>query len=124
MRRISFSMTKSQAWERTKTVMRRQGWLLLKLDDHLQGVEAVPFRVRLRYSASVLIQAVVTARRNDGNTSGTVSLMASPLLGDRATAVSCRQAAGDRTAVNSPRTWRARAALCVGLRGEQREGSQ
>lgn len=39
MRRISFSMTKSQIRDRSKTVTRRKGWLFLKVGDHLQGVE-------------------------------------------------------------------------------------
>lgn len=39
MRRISFSMTKSQVRDRSKTVTRRQGWLFLKVGDLLQGVE-------------------------------------------------------------------------------------
>lgn len=39
MRRISFSLTKSQIRDRSKTVTRRAGWRFLKVGDLLQGVE-------------------------------------------------------------------------------------
>lgn len=39
MRRMSFMLTTQQFRDRTKTVTRRTGWLMLKPRDHILGVE-------------------------------------------------------------------------------------
>lgn len=39
MRNMSFALTKPQYLDGSKDVTRRLGWLLLKADDHIMGVE-------------------------------------------------------------------------------------